>query len=66
MKSLILKCNPQMLTDISFHIYWHNMMQIKKKTANMWEYKFGDYANIGNFACLWKPHLQSHDIQIWR
>ena len=29
------------------------MVQIKKKTANMWEYKF---ANVGNFVCL-----ENHD-----
>ena len=32
------------------------MVQIKKKTANIWEYKVG---NNANFVRLWKPGVTS-------
>ena len=31
------------------------MLQIKKRTANLWEYKVVNNANIANFVRLWKP-----------
>ena len=33
------------------------MLQIKKETANIWEYKVGNNANIANFVRLWKTRL---------
>ena len=33
------------------------MLQIKKETGNLWEYKVGNNDNIANFVCLWKPRL---------
>ena len=33
------------------------MVQIKKKTANIWQYKVGNIDNIANFVCLWKRRL---------
>ena len=33
------------------------MLQIKKKTANIWEYKVGNNANIANLVCLWKTRM---------
>ena len=29
-------------------------MQLNKETANIWEYKVGNNANIVNFACVWQ------------
>ena len=34
------------------------MMQIKKETANICEYKVEINANIANFVRLWKPRMQ--------
>ena len=37
------------------------MLQIKKETANIWEYKDGNNANIANFVRLWKTRkLEKH------
>ena len=33
------------------------MVQIKKKTASMWECKVGNNANIANFMCLSKNRM---------
>ena len=33
------------------------MLQIKKETANVWEYKVGSNANIANCVRLWKTRL---------
>ena len=33
------------------------MVQIKKETANIWEYKVCMNGNIANFVCLWKCQL---------
>ena len=30
----------------------HQLVQIEKKTANLWEGKVGNNANIANFVCL--------------
>ena len=32
-------------------------MQIKKETANIWDYKIGNNAIISNYVCLWKTQL---------
>ena len=34
------------------------MLQLKKETANIWEYKVGNNATIANFARLWKPWME--------
>ena len=47
MKSTTFKCSPIISTDIF----------IKKETANIWEYKFGNMANIANFMRLWKTRM---------
>ena len=49
MKSTTLKCNSNLPNDIIFHIYQHQLVPKKKKTANIWKYIVG---NIGNFANL--------------
>ena len=33
------------------------MVQIKKETVNMWEYKVANNTNIAKFVCLWKPRI---------
>ena len=42
------------------------MVQIKKETANIWEYHIGNDANIANSVRLWKPRtthqLAAHDV----
>ena len=40
MKSATLKCN------LLIYIYEHYIVQIKKETANIWEYKIGNNVNI--------------------
>ena len=35
------------------------MLQMKKETANKWEYKVGNNANIVNFLGLWKTQMYS-------
>ena len=32
-------------------------MQLKEKTANVYEYKVGNIAIIAIFVCLWKPRM---------
>ena len=41
-----------MPTDILIHVHLHHMIQIKKETVNIWEYKAGIDANIANFVQL--------------
>ena len=38
------------------------MLQIKKETANIWEYKVGNNANIANFVYLWKTQVFSSTV----
>ena len=52
MKPATLKCNPIKSIDIYFYINIHHMLQIKKETANIYQYKVGNNANIGNFMRL--------------
>ena len=54
MNSETMKYNPLKPTEIWFHIYLHQMVQIKKEVTNIWEYKIGSNANIANFVCLWE------------
>ena len=35
------------------------MLQIKKETANIPEYKVANNANIANFMPLWKPRMSA-------
>ena len=44
-------------TNISFHLYEQHILQIKKETTNVWEYKVGNNANIASFVLLWKIRL---------
>ena len=44
MKSTTLKFNPIACTDIQFHIYQHHVLQLKKRTANVWKFKAGNNA----------------------
>ena len=39
-------------TEVKIYIYKQQMMQMKKKTANIWEYKVGINANIATFVHL--------------
>ena len=60
MKSRSLKCNSLVPTNILFHIYIHQLVYIKKKTADTGEYKVGNNGNNGNIANLvrlWKKQL---------
>ena len=52
MKFATLQYNPLFPADISFHIYYHHMVKIKKETANIWEYNVGNKGNIANFVCM--------------
>ena len=45
-----LKYNPLLPLHISLHIYWHHLMQIEKKTANIWEYKRWQYCQLCVFV----------------
>ena len=56
-KHVTLKYNPHIPLDFWFHIYYHWLVQIKKKTAYIWEYKVDNNANIANFVCLWKTRM---------
>ena len=46
-----------MSTDIYFHIYWHHILQIKKETGDLSQYKVGNNANTANFVHLWKTRM---------
>ena len=50
MNSETMKYNPLKPTEIYFHIYLHQMVQIKKEVTNIWEYKIGSNANIAIFV----------------
>ena len=57
-----MKCNPHVPPHISYFTF---VVQIKKKTANAWEYKVGNIIYFGNFVRMWKilmiPRIsQSH------
>ena len=62
MKPATLKCNPIKSIDIYFYIHKHHMLQIKKETANIYQYKVGNNANIGNFMRLWETRLFIYNI----
>ena len=59
-KHVTLKYNPHVPLDFLFHIYQQQLEQIKKKTANLWECKVGNNANIANFVWLWKKRLKNN------
>ena len=40
------------------------MLQIKKETANISQYKVEIHANIGNLVRLWKPEYKTNNFQI--
>ena len=51
-----MKYNPHVPLDFLFHIYYQQLKQIKKKTANIWEYKVGNNANIFQLCVVVKKH----------
>ena len=51
MKSVTLKYNPITPTDIQFTNI-NQIVQIKKETSNIWEYKVGNNGNIANLLLL--------------
>ena len=58
-------CNLEMrtsTTDIYFHIYWYHVLQIKKETANLSQYKVDNNVNIANFVHLWKTRMR-HTVE---
>ena len=42
------------ISNISFHIYEHHMVQIMKETAHIWLYKFSINAIVAKCVCLWR------------
>ena len=40
------------ISNISFHIYEHHMVQIMKETAHIWLYKFSINAIVAKCVCL--------------
>ena len=52
MNSATLKHTAVKPPDISFYIYKYYMVQIRKETGNIWEYKVGNNAIIVNFVRL--------------
>ena len=62
MKHLALKYNPHVSLDFEFYIYWCHLLQIKKKSANIWQHEVGNNANIANFVWLWKTRIDSYTV----
>ena len=34
------------------------MVQIRKETVSIWDYKIDNNVNIANFECLWKTRIR--------
>ena len=52
MKSAALKCNVLLSTDIQLCICYHPNVQIKRESANTWQYKVGNNVTIANVLCV--------------
>ena len=57
MKTTTLEYIIPKLIDTEFHFCKPYLVQIKKKTANIWWYRVDIKAIIANVVHLWKPRM---------